>query len=58
MKCVKEIGASAAISWPGMDGYMYDVGTIYPWMWEYYDEGMAKAMDEVPGVTGRGEPHR
>ncbi|MBD3350470.1 MAG: TIM barrel protein, partial [Candidatus Lokiarchaeota archaeon] len=56
LKIVKEIGANCAISWPGMDGYMYDLGTIYPWMWEFYDESVAKAMDEVPGVRIALEP--
>jgi len=56
LKLVKEIGANCAISWPGMDGYTYDLGTIYPWMWNYYDTSIAKAMDEVPGVRVALEP--
>jgi len=56
LKLVKEIGANCAISWPGMDGYIYDLGTIYPWMWEFYDTSIAKAMDEVPGVRVALEP--
>lgn len=56
LKVVKEIGAGCAISWPGMDGYMYDLGTIFPWMWNFYDEAVAKAMDEVPGVRIALEP--
>lgn len=56
LKLVKEIGAGCAISWPGMDGYMYDLGTIFPWMWGFYDDSVAKAMDEVPGVRIALEP--
>jgi xylose isomerase len=56
LKIVKEIGAGAAISWPGMDGYMYDLGTIYPWMWQFYDDSVARAMDEMPGVRIALEP--
>jgi xylose isomerase len=56
MKLAKEIGCSTVISWPGMDGYTYDIGTIFPWMWKYYDESMAKAMDEVPGIRVALEP--
>jgi len=49
MKIAEELGTPNVISWPGMDGYMYDIGTIYPWMWRYYDESMAKVIDAVPG---------
>jgi xylose isomerase len=56
MKLAQEIGAGNVISWPGMDGFTYDVGTIYPWMWKYYDESMAKAIDAVPGMRVALEP--
>ena len=56
MKIAKELGTPNVISWPGMDGFLYDIGTIYPWMWHYYDESMAVAMDEVPGVRVALEP--
>jgi xylose isomerase len=56
MKIAKELNVGAVISWPGIDGFMYDIGTIYPWMWEWYDEGMAQAMDAVPGVRVALEP--
>jgi xylose isomerase len=56
MKCAKEINAGAVISWPGMDGFMYDIGTIYPWMWQWYDEGISQAMDAVPGIRVALEP--
>jgi xylose isomerase len=56
MKVAQEVGCSTVISWPGMDGYMYDVGTIYPWMWKFYDDSMAEAMDAVPGIRVALEP--
>ena len=56
MHLVKELGTATAISWPGMDGYTYDIGTIYPWMWQYYDKSMAKILDAVPGVRVALEP--
>ncbi|MHA1681994.1 MAG: sugar phosphate isomerase/epimerase family protein [Promethearchaeota archaeon] len=56
LKLVKEIGANNAISWPGIDGYTYKLGTIYPWMWQRFEQSLAKAMDEVPGVRVSIEP--
>jgi xylose isomerase len=32
LKLVKESGASCAISWPGNDGYLYSLGTVFPYM--------------------------
>src|SRR6056297_882286 len=48
MKIADELGTPNVISWPGMDGYTYDIGTIYPWMWRYYDDSMAKVLDAFP----------
>lgn len=56
MKLAKEIGADNVISWPGMDGYTYDIGTVFPWMWDFYDESMAEAIDKVPGIRVALEP--
>jgi len=56
LKLVKEAGAQCAISWPGIDGYTYPLGTIFPWMWDWFEGSMAKAMDEVPGVMVALEP--
>ncbi|MBN1899846.1 TIM barrel protein [Candidatus Sumerlaeota bacterium] len=56
MKLVKASGARMAISWPGIDGYLYSLGTIFPWMWDWFEGGMAEAMDEVPGVRVALEP--
>nr|MDO8112178.1 TIM barrel protein [Candidatus Sigynarchaeota archaeon] len=56
LEIVKEIGAGAAISWPGIDGYTYMLGTIYPWMWQNFEKSLAEAMDQVPGVRVAIEP--
>ncbi len=56
LKLVKEIGANCAISWPGMDGYLYSLGTVFYWMWNNFENSMARAMDEVPGVRIAIEP--
>lgn len=56
LQLVKEIGASAAISWPGIDGYTYMTGTIYTWMWQNFEKSLAEAMDQVPGVRVAIEP--
>ncbi len=56
MKIAEELNTPNVISWPGMDGFLYDIGTIYPWMWQYYDDSMATAMDEVPGIRVALEP--
>lgn len=56
LKLVKEAGASCAISWPGIDGYTYPIGNNFYWMWNNFEESMAEAMDEVPGVRIAIEP--
>ena len=56
LKLVQESGASCAISWPGIDGYTYPLGTNYYWMWNNFEESMAAAMDQVPGVRVAIEP--
>ncbi len=56
MELALEIGADNVISWPGMDGYTYDIGTIYPWMWKYYDDSMAEIIDRVPNMRVAMEP--
>ena len=53
---MQEIGAGAAISWPGIDGYTYMLGTVYPWMWQTFEKSLAEAMDRVPGVRVAIEP--
>ena len=56
LKLVRELGAGAAISWPGMDGYRYLHGKPFMKMWNLFESSMAEAMDEVPGVRIAIEP--
>ncbi len=56
LKIVQEIGAGLAISWPGIDGYTYPIGTVYPWMWQTFEKSLAEAMDRVPGIRVAIEP--
>ncbi len=56
LKLIRDAGAEMAISWPGIDGYTYSLGTIYPWMWDRFEGAMAEAMDEVPGIRVAIEP--
>jgi len=56
LKLVKESGATHCGIWPGIDGYTYSFGTIFYQMWNYFEETLAEAMDEVPGVTVAIEP--
>ena len=56
LKLVKEAGAGCAVSWPGIDGYTYPLGTNFYTMWNTFEEAMARAMDETPGVRVALEP--
>jgi xylose isomerase len=56
LRMVRDVGASVAISWPGMDGYRYLHGKPFMHMWDLFEGAMAEAMDEVPGVRIAIEP--
>lgn len=56
LKLVRESTADFAISWPGIDGYTYPLGTPFHWMWNHFEESLAAAMDEIPGVRVAIEP--
>ncbi len=56
LKLFKQAGENCAISWPGIDGYTYSLGTIFYWMWNNFEESMATIIDEVPGVRVAIEP--
>ena len=56
LQLVRDSGAALAISWPGIDGYTYPLGTIFPWMWDRFEGALAEALDEVPGVRVAIEP--
>lgn len=53
---VKEAGAGCAVSWPGIDGYTYSLGTNFHQMWDHYETSLAEAMDRTPGVRVAIEP--
>ena len=42
--------------WPGIDGYTYSLGTDYYHMWDSFEDAVARAMDEVPGMPVAIEP--
>jgi xylose isomerase len=42
--------------WPGIDGYTYSLGTDYFHMWDSFEDAVARAMDEAPGVPVAIEP--
>jgi xylose isomerase len=56
LRLIRDAGADVAISWPGMDGYTYPMGTMYAWMWDRFEGAMAEAMDAVPGIRVAIEP--
>jgi len=52
----KEKGLHHAGIWPGIDGYTYSLGTDYYHMWDSFEDSVARAIDEVPGVPVVIEP--
>jgi xylose isomerase len=56
LKLNKELDTEFAVIWPGIDGYENPFGHDFYGMWEYFEEGLAKAMDAVPGVRVAMEP--
>ena len=52
----KELDTEFAVVWPGIDGYENPFGFDFYGMWERFEEGLAKAMDAVPGVRVAIEP--
>ena len=56
LKLVKEAGANVCGIWPGIDGYTQPFGHLYYDMWDRFEESVAAAMDEVPGVRVAIEP--
>jgi len=53
---VKAADADVCGIWPGIDGYTYSYGHLYYDMWDRFEEAVAAAMDEVPGVRVAIEP--
>ena len=56
LRLVQATGADLAVVWPGIDGYTYSYGHLYYDMWDRFEEALAAAMDEVPGVRVAIEP--
>jgi len=56
LKFVRDNHLSHCGIWPGIDGYTYSLGTAYYYMWDSFEQAVAEAMDEVPGVRVAIEP--
>ena len=56
LRLCKEFDCDFAIVWPGIDGYENNFGVDFYGMWDRFEEGLAQAMDEVPGVRIAIEP--
>jgi len=52
----KELGTDFAIVWLGIDGFESAFGIDFYAMWGRFEEGLAQAMDAVPGVRIAIEP--
>jgi len=52
----RELGTDFAIVWPGIDGYENPFGIDLMAARDRFAEGLAEAMDEVPGVRVAEEP--
>ncbi len=51
-----EFATDFAVVWPGIDGYENPFGVHYAAMWDRFEDGLAEAMDAVPGVRVAIEP--
>lgn len=56
LKINKELDTEFAIVWPGIDGFESAFGIDFYAMWDRFEDGLAQAMDEVPGVRIAIEP--
>ena len=56
LQMARDVGADLVVVWPGIDGYTYSYGHLYYEMWDRFEEALAAAMDEVPGVRVAIEP--
>ena len=52
----QELGTDFAVVWPGIDGYENDFGIDYFALRDRFAEGLAEALDAVPGVRVALEP--
>jgi len=56
LKLNKQVGTDFAIVWPGIDGYENPFGIDFVAARDRFCEGLAEAMDAVPGVRVAEEP--
>jgi xylose isomerase len=56
LRVVRQIGGDHCGIWPGMDGYTASFGVPFYAMWDAFEDAVAEAMDEVPGVRVVIEP--
>ncbi len=56
LKLNKELGTDFAVVWPGIDGYENDFGIDYFALRDRFAEGLAEALDAVPGMRVALEP--
>lgn len=56
LKLTKAADANGMGLWPGIDGYTVSYGHHYFEMWDRFEEALAAAMDEVPGIRVNIEP--
>lgn len=52
----KELDTDFAVFWPGIDGYENPFGIDFFQMWDRFVQGLAQAMDAVPGIRIAFEP--
>ncbi|HSR54520.1 MAG TPA: TIM barrel protein [Acidobacteriota bacterium] len=52
----QEVGADFSVVWPGIDGYENPFGVDFAAMRRRFSQGLAQAMDAVPGVRVAFEP--
>lgn len=52
----KELDTDFAVVWPGIDGYENPFGIDFFQQWDRFSQGLAEAMDTVPGVRIAFEP--
>lgn len=51
-----ELDTDFAVVWPGIDGFENPFGLDFAAMWDRFEDGLAEAMDAVPGVRVAIEP--
>jgi len=56
LKMNKELDTDFCVVWPGIDGFESAFGIDFYSMWNRFEDGLAEAMDTVPGVRIAIEP--